>query len=270
MGMRRTRFGFTLIEIMVVITIITIFAGTVYFVANQGSAAGRDADRQNDLTRLKDAVERFKQQNGHYPAGCNGPGRWSGEPGTSMACGSGGQYITGLTPDFIRTLPRDPNIQPCLDRVDSGGAALPDDCGFAYVTNADGSVYKIMVMNTVEGEVVTASHPLKSCDHTGASNPDIRIDGWCGALWTGGSSPQQTESTPSHPCNVTNRRFQSSYGTWGGFSPPVQFCLGSRCINPTTDPTISPLENFSGSPNAGVQRSLRPGLIQNTTAIICM
>lgn len=77
--------GFTLIEILVVVSIISIMSGTVVFFASQGSATGRDADRQADLRELQAAVEAYKRDNGVYPEGCRGANNWSGELGTANA-----------------------------------------------------------------------------------------------------------------------------------------------------------------------------------------
>lgn len=259
--------GFTLVEIMVVVAIIGILAATVSVYALRGSATSRDAKRQADLKLLQAAVEAYKVDNGRYPPGCNAAGSWSGEVGTSFECsGTDKRFIVGLAPKYIRSLPRDPNRGNCKDTTS------PFDCGYAYVTNAEGSVYKIIAMNTVESEVVTPAHQLASCDVTGVGATDIRRDqngdGWCGALLE--PTLIQTENTTGHRCNVGSDRFRSSYAVWAGFAAPVRYCdSGGRCIKPATDPTVDPLEDFEGTYTDAQKRNLRPGLIANTTAIIC-
>ncbi len=274
--------GFTLIEILVVVTIISIMAGTVTFFALQGSQTGRDADRQSDLRALQAAVEAYKRDNGQYPAGCNADGSWSGEQGTAFACAGGShEYIIGLAPQYIRTLPRDPNLNACSDEMSNPPT---NECGYAYVVNATREVYKIIAMNTVEGLVVTPEHPMASCDISAVSSADIRRsaggDGWCGAYFTG--TLQQTESqtmssdgAPSHPmyrCNINSPRFQNSFAVWGGFIPITTAVCDSagRCLDPATNPAVDPLENFRlTSYTEGVKRSLRVMAVGNTAAIIC-
>lgn len=165
----RSKQGFTLAEIIIVVAIMSIIAGIVLFNVSTASKIARDGDRQADLRTLQSAVELYKQKHGKYPAGCNVPNTWSGEAGTAYACGSGNQYILGnadttdwdgdgniteiftFSPEFIPALPRDKRLN---------GA----NSGYVYTTNVSRTVYKIMAKRTVESEVVTNAHPFKSCD----------------------------------------------------------------------------------------------------------
>jgi type II secretion system protein G len=138
--------GFSLVELMVVISIIGILSAVVY--ANFGTAGpkARDAERQADLRNLQTAIEKYKQKNGRYPAmGNTGGDELSSEGETNP-------YIAGLAPEFITILPKD--------------AKRGTNLGYSYVTNTDGTSYKIMAVGTVESETVTSAHPMKSCDTT--------------------------------------------------------------------------------------------------------
>lgn len=170
--------GFTLVELMVVISIIGILSAIVY--ANFGSAraSSRDAERKSDIRNLQTAIELYKKQYNRYPVqGC-------GSAGVTMAsekaCGAT-PYITGLAPEFMSVLPRDP------------GRGTAE--GYSYLTNTNGTVFKVMAQNTVETEVVTATSQFRSCD-VGAS-------GLCPL---------------SGVCAPTNDRFKKSYGAWGGYA----------------------------------------------------
>ena len=59
--------GFSLIELLVVITIIAILiaAGTVSYTKAQQK--GRDARRKTDLKTIQQALEQYFEQNGYYP-----------------------------------------------------------------------------------------------------------------------------------------------------------------------------------------------------------
>lgn len=217
--MKRTK-GFTLIELIVVIAVISILSSIVFFNVSLASKKSRDADRQADLRTLQSAIELYKQKYGRYPEGCNGPNQWAGQVGTSYACNRNntiytqfigtGQYIFGhqdtndwdrdgnsteifsFTPEFIPALPTDKK----LNGVTSG---------YVYTTNTAGTVYKLMAKRSVESEVVDYSHPFKSCDVTNSST------GVCdNTVGSGGS-------TPTH-CLENNANFRITYAVWGGFA----------------------------------------------------
>src|SRR5690348_7056671 len=66
----QTRKGFTLIELMIAISIVAIL-GTVGFTAfNQSQLRARDAKRKQDLRSISQALELYYQQNKRFP--CSG------------------------------------------------------------------------------------------------------------------------------------------------------------------------------------------------------
>lgn len=161
---------------MVVITIVAILAAIVYSNVGAASPKARDAERQADIRNLQTAIEQYKQKNGRYPAmGCT-PG--SDQISSESDCAT---YVASLAPEFITVLPKD-------TRRGTGG-------GYGYVTNADGTSYKVMALGTVESETVTASHPFKRCENSGV--------GICGS---------------SGVCSPSNSEYQTTYALWGGFA----------------------------------------------------
>jgi prepilin-type N-terminal cleavage/methylation domain-containing protein len=230
-----SRAGFTLLELLIVLAIIGILTTVVVVGLNEGTAQARDAERQADLRNLQSAVERYKTQYGRYPAGCNGANSWSGQPGTDYECTDGSRaYILGyeagkpFVPNFIEGLPLDPKLNGT-------------NSGYMYLTNADGSSYKIMVKNTVESETVTRTHEFKSCDipPTTGFIADLRQD--CDPPGSAGQycdpficySEQDTntyagrnegDGTSAFPaCYPGNSQFDSTYAVWGGWSKPGSF-----------------------------------------------
>jgi type II secretion system protein G len=216
---RKYSAGFSLIELMVTITIIGILASIIYANFGGGNAKARNAERQTDLRVLQTALAQYKQQNGTYPAaGCGvGSGNWANE---SMCT----DYIIGLTPTYINRLPTDPR--------------RGSNPGYSYVVDSTGSVYKLVAMQTVENEVVTHEHPFKTCDvRVGnvsgslvSASTDREVIGWCGR------TAQASNNLPSS-CNAAAAPFNNSYGVWGGYLPKLSdSCANSltNCVQDTT------------------------------------
>jgi prepilin-type N-terminal cleavage/methylation domain-containing protein len=195
--------GFTLVELLVAMVIISILSSVVLFSVSGARKASRDAERQSDLRAIQTAVEAYKQKNGRYPAmassgsGCTYVDNFA----TESNCYP---YIVGLEP-FMPKLPRDENR----------GSGQ----GYGYITNSAGTAYKIIAMNTVESEVVTDTHPFASCDFSRIDTlPDMVVSGsktfiamMCDeVVFAGNSRPTQ--------CELANPRFQKSYAVWGGFA----------------------------------------------------
>jgi prepilin-type N-terminal cleavage/methylation domain-containing protein len=148
--MKKKILGFTLIEILVVISIISVLSGVIYANFNSARESSRDKVRQTSLKELQLAIELYKSQYGMYPeAGCGGGTSWTGPSLTgSYACGN--EYIVGLVPEFLSELPVDPQQN--------------GDQGFLYSVSADRSAYKALVFRTVEREFVTDyDHPFARC-----------------------------------------------------------------------------------------------------------
>lgn len=191
--------GFSLIELMVVVTLIGILAAVVYANFNGGNARTRDAKRQGDIRILQTAIAQYKQEFGRYPTAgtdTNGDG-FSSESETA-------NYIVGLTPNFLTRLPADPR---------RGSAA-----GFSYRTNTSGTVYKLMLSGTVEVErVIDYAHVFKSCDidRNVAGTPGAQ-GGWCSNV-NGGLN---------NWCDVGTVQYQTSYAVWSGYEFTIPAVAG--------------------------------------------
>jgi len=211
--------AFTIIEILVTVSILAILMTIVVGGFGQAREQSRDAQRQTDLRTIEVALTLYKNKYGVYPAGCNPPTTgnapsWSGQPDTDYRCpGNSGQYIVGLAPEFLPKLPVDPRTNG-------------DDSGYVYTTNEDKTVYKFMALNTVETELVTTDHQFFRCDPsfpTGISGVSVtdytnRDPGICartpltpnGTYNPGGIGPLNTCTDPNN--------YQSTYSVSSGFS----------------------------------------------------
>jgi prepilin-type N-terminal cleavage/methylation domain-containing protein len=133
--------GFTLIELMVVIAIIGVLSTIMFASFDLAKKQSRDKIRMASLKELQLAIELYKAQNGVYPQpGC---GNWSGGgPDTHASVTQCANYIVGLVPDFLPSLPLDP-----LPRTDAEYIYRIDSAGV-------GTDYKLMAWKSVESITV--------------------------------------------------------------------------------------------------------------------
>lgn len=159
---KKSHSGFSLIEILVVISIIGILAAILIFNFQEARMGARDKARKADLQSLQLALELYKTQNGRYPAqGCGvtfpqwagSESSYSGHPSVTPCVDN---YISGLVPEYLPQLPSE---------VSSEKSAK----GYAYIVAADGSSYKVITHHSIESEFITgyqdeyARYPKSTC-----------------------------------------------------------------------------------------------------------
>jgi prepilin-type N-terminal cleavage/methylation domain-containing protein len=187
MKRRLSQKGFTLLELLVVISIIGVFSAVISINFNDVRKSARDDIRKADLQQLQVALELYKAQYGYYPAeGCganspispsdtpdnvvwDGSSSWTG-PGTHTASWGNDtgcpEYISGLVPDFIAELPTDPNQE------------FDDNHGYIYRVSATGDAYKVLAHWTVESD----DKFVKSFEDRYARCPMLTGSGHCSPL----------------------------------------------------------------------------------------
>ncbi len=69
---KQNKKGFTLIEILVVISIIGFIAASAMYALNNARVKARDAKRLSDIKILQKALEMYYDDNNLYPGGSNG------------------------------------------------------------------------------------------------------------------------------------------------------------------------------------------------------
>lgn len=103
--------AFTLVELLVVMSIIGVLASLAVGSFRTAQLRGRDTQRKSDLKQISNALELFYADHGRYPDAVSG--RISGcsyDPalGTGTACTWGeGEFTDGKTV-YFKVLPKDP------------------------------------------------------------------------------------------------------------------------------------------------------------------
>lgn len=132
--------GFTLVELLVVIAIIGILSSIVFVNLSTAKGKARDATRKSDLKSLALSLQQYYSDNNAYPVS-----PWySSEAGDVIPNGpnNNGQYIPGLAPTYLQSLPHDPL---------GGDSTLCAGRKRAYAYVSDGASYKLLAMCSPEG-----------------------------------------------------------------------------------------------------------------------
>lgn len=133
--MKRSRQGFTIVELLLVIAVIAILAAIVTVAYRGIQDRARNAKRETDLSNLQKIIETYKIQNGAYPqTTAQSPANWhSVDVRTDSNCFNGSQntdWIPG-----INTLPQStPNPGGGVDGT--GGCYLYASNGVQYILSA--------------------------------------------------------------------------------------------------------------------------------------
>lgn len=86
--MRKNRSGFSLIEIMIVVVIIGLMAGTVTLASRHFLDKAKRNRAKSDIGSMVTALEAFYGENSHYPSNDEG--------------------LNSLAPEFVNKVPKDP------------------------------------------------------------------------------------------------------------------------------------------------------------------
>lgn len=133
----RKKVGFTLIELMVVISIIAIMSVIGLTLYGNVQKSARDAKRRSDLKAIAQALEVYKVRNGSYlknnwlcSDSADDPWIKDDPPGTGK-----------LDSNYMVTMPKDP--------INSGPAGCPKAYTYAYLAGCAGGV--LCAANGAEG-----------------------------------------------------------------------------------------------------------------------
>lgn len=162
--------GFTLVELLVVIAIIGILAAVIFAGFGDAKITAKNKALRTEMKEIQLAIELYKAQTGVYPdAYTSGSGNGSCYGTTGMGdqrrdwAARGGScalnlttdYIVGLVPEFIVSLP-------------SKLRSANQSCGIKYMVDFDDHAwYKLVAENCVGGgEEVQSDDELARCVST--------------------------------------------------------------------------------------------------------
>lgn len=156
-----SRFGFTLVELIIVLAIIGLIAGIIGVSATKSRSLARDTVRAADLSTIQNALNLYFADNKRYPA-------------TTAA----------LTPTYLSQIPTDPltgssYVYAALDT--NGVASTCDSYHLGAVTENAGFVGLSQDRDAPQGTACTGSSAdfngnAASCSGAGAASPDACFD----------------------------------------------------------------------------------------------
>jgi len=129
-----TRRGFTVLELLIVVTVLALLAGVLAPVLEGEAAIARDGRRASDLRSVATALAHYHEVTGVYP---DTGGVWFGDAGGLGGYGYDATgYIPGIVPDYLPYLPKDPDTN------------FPDAGTAGYMYRSDGHDFKFVINST--------------------------------------------------------------------------------------------------------------------------
>ncbi len=103
--------GFTLVELLVVISILGVLVSITSVAFRSAQIRGRDAERKSDLKQIFNALELFYADYGKYPDDAGSVINacpYNSATGTGSACTWGSGEFTDSKTTYIKVVPKDP------------------------------------------------------------------------------------------------------------------------------------------------------------------
>lgn len=170
-----SRQGFTLIEILVAISIVAVVMGAIITSAVAVRRSGRDAQRQSDLRSLQSALQNYYADQNFYP---NSPASNNISTGYTSITNCTSRTSCTVSQTYLSLTPTDPSsIQYKYKAVMDAGSGKATECTGSANTN---SCQFYILCAQLEG----------TSPQSGTQNSD------CSSLFTANSKPYNYQVTP--------------------------------------------------------------------------
>ncbi len=166
--------GFTLIELMVVITIIAILSAISFVVYSEVQQGARDSKRKSDLRSISQALLLYHQKNGRFP--CTEDSIWQKSSDAAPWVRDPTSCVTSSVPlgeNYIDLLPKDPK----QNDADTCAGPWVEDCFKYSYWAGDGSTVGLPNC-PAKGQVFALVARLEKSD----SDSNIATANLCGGL----------------------------------------------------------------------------------------
>lgn len=169
---KKSKRGFTLIELMVVISIIGLLSSIVLAAMNTARIKGRDTQRIQALEEIRKAITLYYHDHEYYPPVVSNAWSATGNAGW-------GSLTSALVPTYISVLPKDP--------VNVGGNYLGIFSGTSYFYGYRPSLGAGMGNKSPEYDLITLfetpNHPLGCGVKQWITNGGNNIGNYPGTVW---------------------------------------------------------------------------------------
>jgi len=174
--------GFTVIEMLIIFSIISIIFSYIFITVNNSRSRARDSQRAADLVSLKSAINEYYREKGSYPLAVNGCSvstseaiHWIGAGDRSNCVKE--NFIVGLTPNFINLLPKDPGPES----LDSGDSLSNRGLVYIHDITGDKECYKVVLYMPENANTVKYKSLWDPARDGGSDNSNV--DGTTPTAW---------------------------------------------------------------------------------------
>lgn len=160
--------GFTLIEILVVVSIISILASVTIATMRNVREKANDSRRKHDLQQIKLALELYNEKHGNYMESGSG----CGQDGQGWFNYEGGAYTKSMSQCLI-----DDGFTPRAIIDPTGGVASTPTSGNAYMKYSCGHTFLYAKLESqAQSSTATDDTCCPTCDTSYGINYYIQVD----------------------------------------------------------------------------------------------
>jgi type II secretion system protein G len=146
----KTRSGFTIVELLVVIVVIAILAAITIVAYNGIQQRARDAQRRSDFATLEKALRLYRIDNNGFPQ-CAASGAFTAGVDSANTCLLS-VISAQLVPKYIGSLPKDPaNTGSYQYRYAVGYGKASGSCTLSYLPSQDAYLLGTKLESTSTG-----------------------------------------------------------------------------------------------------------------------